>query len=473
MKKTIKLPIINLSENDRLLILRYQKNQNNLIRYTYNRLRENDELKTAEITALQKTMRNIFVDSHFKNSATYKANSLLRDDNSKVIFGGKTLFLQRCQNKISKEAFQLQKLVPLISIGESPQKGNRKFEILSHTEILFKPCKKDHLILHLPFLKPNLKKELMKLKECQNQKILPITYELTTQFIYIMYDDDKINAIQNYHVKKNRIIAIDLNPNYIGYSVMDWQLDGSYMLIHHGLFDLTHFSQKSKELKKVKWELKKLGTSGEDRKQIILKKLIHLNAQRNHETIAIAIRLFNIFRGYNCQVFGMEDLTIKSEDKKKGKRFNRLTNNEWLRNNLINQLQKRMDRIGTSLIKVLPQYSSILGNILYRNLNLPDPILSSVEINRRTFEFYNQYITKTKPKTKIIVQPKWETSQRVVAQSLEELGYHLGKIHNWAGLYGVLQKAKVKYRLSLEAVQNSREFSECCIKNKVKLYNFT
>ena len=43
-------------------------------------------------------MNNIFVDSHFKNSAIINAKVL----NSKVIFGGKKLFIDRCKGKISR-----------------------------------------------------------------------------------------------------------------------------------------------------------------------------------------------------------------------------------------------------------------------------------------------------------------------------------------------------------------------------------
>ena len=47
-------------------------------------------------------------------------------------------------------------------------------------------------------------------------------------------------------------------------------------------------------------------------------------------------------------------------------------------------------------MKVKPGYSSFIGNFLYRSLNLPDMILVSIEIERRGYEFYNYYISKTK-----------------------------------------------------------------------------
>ena len=88
-------------ENSKTRILEYIKNYNNVLHFTYNRLHKNDKLKTKEITELQKSMNNIFVDSHFKNSAIFDSKTLLHND--KVIFGGKKLFIDRCQNKISKD----------------------------------------------------------------------------------------------------------------------------------------------------------------------------------------------------------------------------------------------------------------------------------------------------------------------------------------------------------------------------------
>ena len=472
MKKTIKLPI-NLSNNDQTIILNYQRNQNNVIRFTYNRLLENPKLTTAELTILQKTMQHVFIDSHFKNSANYKAKELIGQDNGKVIFGGKPLFLQRCHDKITSDDFQLQKLLPIYSIGEANQYGNRKFTILDNNAILFKPTKSEHIELQLPFLKKHLKQELEKVKILQDMKTIPITYQLDSQTLYLSYDDKIVNKVTNYHGKSGRIMAIDLNPNYIGYSIIDWVDETHWNLINNGVFDLTHFAQKSKALKHLKWELKQLGTEGEERTQIIRETLLHLNGQRDHETIAIAIRLFNLFRGFNCGIFGMEDLSIASKENAKGKNYNRLVINEWLRNCIINQLEKRLDRIGGKVIKIIPNYSSFVGNLVYASLNLPDPILASIEINRRAFEFHAQYMAKTKPKSKVIIFPSFETVKHLLVKPLEGFGGKIDQFNSWKRLYGWFKNLGVKYRVTLESVQKSRGFSTVCIKKKVMLYNFT
>ena len=85
-------------------ILNYIKNYNNVVKFTYNRLLKNGNLKTKEITVLQKSMNNIFIDSHFKHSAIFESKSLIsKNKDKKIIFGGKKLFFNRMNNKITKE----------------------------------------------------------------------------------------------------------------------------------------------------------------------------------------------------------------------------------------------------------------------------------------------------------------------------------------------------------------------------------
>ena len=463
MIKTIKLPI-SISDLDKETILNIQKNQNSVIRFTYNRLQENKGLSTKQINALHKKLNNIFVDSHFLNSATFKAKELSEKEN--IIFGGKKLFIERCQNKISKEEFRLKRLLPIISIGEALQKSNRKFKIINESTLLFKPSKQVHIDLQLPKLKKKLKKEMNTLILLQESKQIPITYQLSTEFIWLSYEDKYLNEIKQYQSKENRIMSLDLNPNYIGYSICDWKHE-EYKLVDKGVFDLSYFSNKSKELKNLKYELKHL--TGAERRQSIKEKQVKLNNKRTFETIQIAIKLFNIFKSFNCKVFGIEKLSIHSSDKSKGKGFNRLVNNEWLHNALINQLKKRIDRLNNCrFLEINPEYSSFIGNLLYRNEQLPDMVLSSLEINRRSYEFYNQYILKSKEKEKSVIFPIFEKVKERLAKSLEEFSYSVNDFKDWISVYREFKKSKVKYRFPLN--ESLKVFSKNCLKSKVFLY---
>ena len=85
---------------------------NSVLRVTYNRLFEKS-LSTKEITSIQKSLSNVdLINSHLKNSAIYDAKAMINKSKDKIIFGGKNLFIQRCQQKISHEEFIRKRLSP-------------------------------------------------------------------------------------------------------------------------------------------------------------------------------------------------------------------------------------------------------------------------------------------------------------------------------------------------------------------------
>ena len=240
---TMKIRYKVSSDADKSRILEYVKNYNNVLKFTYNRVQEGIK-STKELTALQNNLNSIFIDSHLKNSAIYDAKSIQKD---KIIFGGKKLFLDRLRNKISKEEFKLKKLLPLYSVGEACKKANRKFEIIDENTILFKLNKDLHIKLNLINQGKNYKKILNKLKELQETKQIAITYKLSLDYIYLSFDYSILKQ-NNYKTKKDRIIAIDMNPNYLGYSVVDWKDENNYKIIDKGVFDISLINQKENSL---------------------------------------------------------------------------------------------------------------------------------------------------------------------------------------------------------------------------------
>ena len=73
------------------------------------------------------------------------------------------------------------------------------------------------------------------------------------------------------------------------------------------------------------------------------------------------------------------------------------------------------------MIEVKPEYSSFIGNFLFRSLNLPDMVLASIELSRRGYEYFNQYITNQKEQKKNIVQPNINDFNEFWRMSMEEL----------------------------------------------------
>ena len=159
-------------------------------------------------------------------------------------------------------------------------------------------------------------------------------------------------------------------------------------------------------------------------------------------------------------------LTLKSKDTTRGKRYNKLVNNVWNRTKLVNNIKKRCNVYSIRVMLAKPNYSSFIGNFLFRDLRLPDMTLASIEIGRRCFEFKTQYIDKKYKKKNIILPDVNDFCDRYV-KSLEEFNIP-GGIKDLVKIYNFLKKSKSRYRLSLDELDYLK-FSRCFSnKSKVK-----
>ena len=433
------------------IIRDYMRQYSSVQHFVYNRINEGKTQK--DIKQQIKTLNNInLLDSWFIQCSFYDIPKV-----DKVIFGGKKNYFQRLKNIISKEQFKQKRLSPIYSIGEvinKSVKGNRKFHIEQDLEnIIFKPNKSTKINLKLIGL--NKRKQILsKLYQKQERKEIKIAYKLDLEYIYVIFDE---TDIYNYETKfiKNRVLALDLNPNYIGWSIVDWKSESEFDVIKTGIYSI-------KKLNDRDFDLKNKGYSSESNERK------YISDKRNFETIQIVKNIVNKSIYYKCQIISIEDLSIKSSDKELGKRFNKLVNNSWCRNTFVNNLTKRCNIHNIKLLKVKPEYSSFIGNFLYRSLNLSDMVLASIEIARRGYEFYNQYISKTKQIKKNIIRPNLSMFNKLYLKSLEEFKLQ-PTYKDLIELYYFFKKSKLKYRLSIDKfnLQFSRFTSHksyiCCI----------
>ena len=433
------------------IIQDYMKQYSSAQHFVYNRIQDNKSQK--DIKQQVKQLNNVnLLDSWFVQCIFYDIPKV-----DKVIFGGKKNYFQRLKNNISKEQFKLKRLSPIYSIGEvvnKSVKGNRKFHIEQDLEnILFKPNKLTKINLQLIGL--NKRKQILsKLYQKQERKEIKIAYKLDLEYIYIIFEE---TDIYNYETKfiKNRVLSLDLNPNYIGWSIVDWKSEAEFNVIKSGVYSIKKLNDKDFNLKN-----KGYNSDSKERK--------YISDKRNFETIQIVKNIINKSIYYKCQLISIEDLNIKTSDKELGNRFNKLVNNSWCRNTFVNNLTKRCNIHNIKLLKVKSEYSSFIGNFLYRHLNLPDMVLASIEIGRRGYEFYNQYISKVKEIKKNIIRPNLSMFNKLYLKSLEE--FKLQPIYkDLIELYNFFKKSKLKYRLSIDDfnLQFSRFTSSksyiCCI----------
>ena len=456
MVKTLK---IKYSSPRKDLIKNLQRQYTSTLKFTFNRIKDNQgKISTKELTEKQKNLNNIpLIDSHFKNSAIFEAKAIYSSNKDKKVIFRKSNLLDRVKGKISKEEFKENKYLPICSIGEANYKGNRKFEIVSESLIAFKVNRNLHIDLNLCNLNSNYRKELLQLIIAQNEKKLPITYKLDSEYVYISYEEKDLKEIDNCPKIKDRVFSVDLNPNYIGWSVVDWKNSDDFNLIDSGIVSIKDLNDKDNSLKD-----KKLPSSSKERK--------YISNKRKNETIQVGIYLISLAKHYQCSLFTIEKLDMNSKDYEKGRKFNRLVNNLWNKNLLINQIKKRCDLLDVDVLEVLPNFSSFIGNMIYRNLNKPDMVLSSIEIGRRGYEFYHQYIVKDRPKSKNIVFNESKTTKTQISQSMEELGLK-EDFTNIKDLYFKITKTlNLRYRVLFDP-SKLKSFSLKSTKSLIRLYS--
>ena len=433
--QTIKLKY-NCNQNVSDLILTYQKQYSYCLHYNYNRLQDNKSLSEKDLRNNSNNINNCeLIKSYLMQCSIKEAKQLVSDSDKPIIFGGKKLFFRRLRNQISKEDYKIKKLNPVYIIGEKLKHGNRLVQIDKDLNTLhIKFSKEHHFCVNLLNVKNRLN-ILERLYYCQGNNLIPITYKIDTEYIYISFDETIMKSDEYFQIK-NRIISLDLNPNYIGWSIVDWKSSSEFNIVKTGIYSI-------KELNDKDFNFKNKGLSSDSQERI------YISNKRNHEILEISKNLIDIAKYYRCEIFSIEDLNIKSSDKGNGTRFNRLCNNLWCRTKLVNNLNKRCNIFGIKFLKVKANYSSFIGNFLFRDLDMPDMVLASIEIGRRAYEFNAQYIAKKSNIKKNIIQPKISDFRYLVSKSLEEFGIN-EKFESMVDLYYFFKNSKLKYRVSLD-----------------------
>ena len=433
------------------VIQEYRKQYSSVLHCAYN-LRFND-ISEKDTEHQLKTLNNIsLIGSYLKKCAVKHATQLLENKPDKpMIFGGKKNFLQRCQGKISKEEFKEKRLSKLHIVGESNQHANRFIRINSDLcGFTFKPSRSTNIQLTINGRYKCYNSILEQLYILQQDKQIPLTYQLDDEYIYVTYDETKVYN-PCYRPIVDRAFAIDLTPNYVGWSVVDWKGSSEFKVISSGVISTKDINDLDNKLN---------GLPSTDKKRQ------YINNKRSYEVYEIAKYLVQIATHYRCELFITEDLSIKSNDKGLGKRFNKLVNNQWNRSKMVENLKKRCNIAGIRFLSVQADYSSFIGNFLYRDLELPDMVLASIELGRRGYEFSLQYIKKLKDKVKNIIFPLISDFEDRYVKSLEEFGIS-GEVTGLKDAYYKLKNTKSRYRVSLDELPHLKFCS--CFSNRSKV----
>lgn len=360
------------------------------------------EKRTEKLKKLNKKVFNLKTKLSRKNKFI----------SSNIVFGSKKLlreisflnnFKSANSSKITekKQEYTSKRNGTIFLMGEANRKGNRFLDFdLVNKVIVYKPVKGVKVQFKLSNRVDKFEKELQQAIENKqiaisvsfNTNTFSISYdeatlcgfsinkserktdikELTKQCLIKEEYDLIVKQVYKDHYRrleqrqlngkvKNRYLGIDLNPEHIGYSIIDMNDDKTFNTIATGSFNFKKLTKKS-------------GVSSES------KESIYINNKRKHERKEVICQLFKLMKHYKVAYFVMEDLEFKSSNKQEAKEFNRKTKNIWDRSLLRSLINKKCTEGGYQLIEVNPVYSSLIGNLSYRVF---DPVAASLEISRR------------------------------------------------------------------------------------------
>ena len=267
-----------------------------------------------------------------------------------------------------------------------------------------------------------------------DDQINALFYNFQTVAIMLILFGILFIVVENHNKGKtpkinNRIFAIDMNPNYIGWSIVEWKSSSVFRIVKEGIISI-------KELNDY-----------DNKQKIDSTKRKHISNIRHHAVIEICKNLVDTAIYYRCDKFVLEDLKFNTSGSYN--KLNRLTRNQWCRDLLENNIIKRCNIYNINVIKVKPEYSSFIGNFIFRQVtDMPDMVLASIEIGRRGYEYSSQYIDKTKNKKKNIVFPDISDFNDFYTKSLEEFSIK-EKPDSMLTLYSYIKNTKMTYRVPI------------------------
>ena len=354
----------------------------------------------------------------------YKCNSYLR--NSEIIDGSVTFdgFKKRKCDKlyfgqfkrfqkglITKDEYKDSKNTGIYAVGEANQKGNRLFKIdVQNGKIIYKRACKEHYDLIIDEnLSPKRKALLSNIQSLMEEKKTPITFKVKNNYVYLTYDEKIVEKEKQFKdLKSNRVLGIDLNPNYFGISIIEFDNNNEFKVLYKEAIDVSELQTASKN--KIDFE-------------------IH---QINHHILKLC-------KNFKVSKLSVEDLKFK-KNKFWNKNLNRLCKNQFRFNKVKSHLNTLCSTYGVELIEVNAAYSSIIGNFVHGSATCPDMIAASIEIARRAYKKFE----------KGWFQPGFVSKQRLMQvlgnQWKEELGQGY---QSWKGLSGEIKESKLKYRFQL------------------------
>lgn len=429
--KTVKLTICNkvdVLDDMRVFI--------SIVRVAFNRYQDGLEEKEVRAYCNARFNHNSwFIQSAIKEAAAlYKLNG-----NKHIVFGGKNNLNQYLKGLIDKTTFKYRRMFPICIQGEKLRKGNRLFAFdINNQRLTYQPRKDRHVEIQFIPMKKTIAAELAKVQELAEQKEITVSVKLSEKYVWLTYDESLVYDARYKKLDRKRVLGIDMNPNYIGLSVIEFNKNDELTVLHKQVFDLSQLTISSGK------------ASTDSKSKYITNKL-------KHETIAIAHEISKLVDVWKCKTVAIENLAIKPKDQRKGKKLNRLCNNKWERHLFITKLNMLANLHKFGLIEINPAYSSIVGNVAYGGENTPDMVAASIEIARRAYKKFDK---------------GWFYPRFNIQFRDEQWKQTLGSADDWKALFSKIKETGLKYRFLLRDNVQNAVFSKNYIQKCYSIYTF-
>ena len=429
--KTVKLTISNNVD-----VLDDMRVFSSIVRVAFNRYQDGLDEKDVRSYCSERFNHN----SWFIQSAVKEASALYKLNGEKhILFGGKNNLRQYMRGLIDKTTFKYRRMFPIGIQGEKRCKGNRLFSFcLDNQRLIYKPSKERHVEIKFLQMNKKIADELSLIQGLTEHNKITVSVKMSDKYVWLTYDETLIRDERYKKLQSRRVLGIDMNPNYIGMSVIEFNKNDEFTVLHKQVFDLRKLTISSGK------------ASTDSKSKYITNKL-------KHETIAIAHEISKLVNLWKCKTVAIEDLSIKPKNQKKGKNLNRLCNNKWERRLFVNKFKMLANLHKFNLIEVNPAYSSIVGNFVYGNENTPDMVAASIEIARRAYKKFNKGWFY--PRFKIQVRDEqWKQT--------------LGSVDDWKELCRKIKETGLKYRFLLRDYIQNAVFSKKYIQKCYSIYTF-
>lgn len=368
------------------------------------------------ISLRQKELRDLvkgrfaggIVDAWILHCATLEGMDLRKlNPDGNTLFGSRKEFSRRSKGLITNAEWKEKRVRPLCSRGDKGFLGNRHFRLSPDGRTCIFQMYGRKIGLALPEMLGNAGKILREAAALAAAKKINLTFRIDSHKLHVTVDPADLPDHPERRVPvrpvAGRALGIDLNPQFVGLSVVSNTKDASKLsettLLDH------HLVQVSK--------------GGE------------LPAELVRETLAaICDRVIGLCRKWGANLITFEKGLGKLRSGGRNRSLNRLLN-FWTRSLLVNMMKRKAGLAGITVVEVWGGYSSTIGNLAFE---APDACASAAEIGRRGLALSAR---------KKDVLPEFEEGWLFGLWKDQTLPVECG---SWKDLHQAIKRAKIGYR---------------------------